>query len=67
MAGNGVLLKYAENVMGSALLLEKIYKDGGLPENLFTVLRISHDQSDKIIEHDLVRGVTLTGSPEAGK
>ncbi len=67
MAGNGVLLKHAENVTGSALLLEKIYKDGGLPENLFTVLRISHDQSDKIIEHDLIRGVTLTGSPEAGK
>ncbi len=67
MAGNGVLLKHAENVMGSALLIEKIFKDGGLPEDLFTVLRITHDQSDKIIEHELVRGVTLTGSPEAGK
>ena len=67
MAGNGVLLKHAENVMGSALLIEKIFKEGGLPEHLFTVLRISHDQSNKIIEHDLVRGVTLTGSPEAGK
>ena len=28
---------------------------------------IDHDQSDAIIEHDLVRGVTLTGSPAAGK
>lgn len=67
MAGNGVLLKHAENVSGSALLLKEIYEDAGLPKDLFTVLLISHDQSDKIIEHDLVRGVTLTGSPGAGK
>ncbi|HKJ48270.1 MAG TPA: aldehyde dehydrogenase family protein, partial [Christiangramia sp.] len=38
MAGNGVLLKHAENVTGSALLLEKIYREAGLPENLFKVL-----------------------------
>lgn len=67
MAGNGVLLKHAENVTGSALLLQKIYEVAGLPKNLFTVLKISHEQSDAIIENDLVRGVTLTGSPDAGK
>ncbi|MDT7830539.1 NAD-dependent succinate-semialdehyde dehydrogenase [Pricia sp. S334] len=67
MAGNGVLLKHAESVSGSALLLKEIYEDAGLPKDLFTVLLIDHDQSDKIIEHDLVRGVTLTGSPDAGR
>lgn len=67
MAGNGVLLKHAENVTGSAKLLDRIYKQAGLPDNLFTVLVIDHEQSDKIIAHDLVRGVTLTGSPEAGR
>lgn len=67
MTGNGILLKHAENVTGSALLLEKIFVAGGLPKDLFTVLRIDHDQSDAIIENDLVRGVTLTGSSAAGK
>ncbi len=67
MAGNGVLLKHAESVTGSGKLLEKIYREARLPENLFTVLTITHDQSDKIITHDRVRGVTLTGSPSAGK
>lgn len=67
MAGNGVLLKHAESVTGSGLLIEKIFKDAGLPENLFKVLLIDHDQSDQIIAHDLVRGATLTGSPSAGK
>ncbi len=66
MAGNGVLLKHAANVTGSGLLLERIYRDAGLPENLFTVLIISHDQSDHVIANDKVRGVTLTGSPGAG-
>ena len=67
MAGNGVLLKHASNVTGTAKLLEKIFADAGLPKNLFTVLIIEHDQSDAIIENDLVRGVTLTGSPDAGR
>lgn len=67
MAGNGVLLKHAENVTGSALLLEKIYREAGLPEHLFKVLLISHDQSNNVIKNEYVRGVTLTGSPDAGK
>lgn len=67
MAGNGILLKHAESVTGCGLLLEKIYRDAGLPENLFKVLLISHEQSDAVIENELVRGVTLTGSPGAGK
>ncbi len=67
MAGNGILLKHAENVTGSALLLQKIYEKAGLPKNLFTVLKITHNQSDEIIKHKLVRGVTLTGSPGAGR
>ena len=66
MAGNGILLKHAENVTGCALLIEKIFGEA-LPPDIFRVLLISHDQSDKIIENDLVRGVTLTGSPKAGE
>ena len=66
-AGNGILLKHAESVTGSGLLIEKIFNEAGLPKNLFKVILIDHDQSDSIIEHDLVRGVTLTGSPGAGK
>ncbi len=67
MVGNGVLLKHAENVTGSALMIKEIFEKAGLPKDLFTVLVIDHETSDSIIEHDLVRGVTLTGSSEAGK
>jgi len=67
MAGNAVLLKHASNVTGTGLLLEKIFVEAGLPENLFKTLLISHDQSDEVIKHKNVRGVTLTGSSGAGK
>ncbi|OBX24096.1 MULTISPECIES: NAD-dependent succinate-semialdehyde dehydrogenase [Bizionia] len=67
MAGNSVLLKHAANVTGTAKRLESIFKNAGLPDGLFSVLVIDHDQSDTVIKHKLVRGVTLTGSPDAGK
>ena len=67
MAGNGVLLKHSENCTGSGLMLRDIFERAGLPKGLFGVLLITHDQSDAIIEHRLVRGVTLTGSDTAGR
>lgn len=67
MAGNGVLLKHAESCTGSGLLLRDIYESAGLPKGLFGVLLISHDQSNAIVENDLVRAVTLTGSEAAGR
>lgn len=67
MAGNGVLLKHAESCTGSGLLLRDIYESAGLPKGLFGVLLIIHDQSNAIVENDLVRAVTLTGSETAGR
>ncbi|HET7267579.1 MAG TPA: NAD-dependent succinate-semialdehyde dehydrogenase [Oleiagrimonas sp.] len=66
MAGNSVLLKHAPNVWGCALELESLYREAGLPENVFRVLLIDAEQTDALIEHKHVRGVTLTGSPVAG-
>ncbi|WP_010520928.1 NAD-dependent succinate-semialdehyde dehydrogenase [Aquimarina agarivorans] len=67
MAGNSVLLKHASNVTGTALLLERIFESAGLPKGLFKALIITHKQSEAIIKHKYVRGVTLTGSSKAGK
>lgn len=67
MAGNAVLLKHASNVTGTGILLEKIFTEAGLPKHLFKTLLIKHEQSDEIIKNKLVRGVTLTGSSDAGR
>ena len=67
MAGNGILLKHAENVTGSALLVERILHKAGVPADLFKVLIIDHDQSNKVIHNSKVRGVTFTGSSAGGR
>jgi len=66
MAGNTVVLKHAQNVPQSALIIESAFKEAGFPEGVFTNLFIDHDQSDKVIEYAGVAGVSLTGSERAG-
>ncbi|MGB2785806.1 NAD-dependent succinate-semialdehyde dehydrogenase [Psychrobacter sp.] len=66
MAGNSILLKHASNVTGSGLLIEKIFHESELPNDLFRTILIDHDQSEALIGHEKVRGVTLTGSDGAG-
>ena len=67
MAGNAGLLKHASNVPGCALVIEHIFKDAGFPANLFRTLMIDSRQVQAVIEHPLVRAVTLTGSTPAGR
>ncbi len=66
-AGNACLLKHAPNVPGCALALEKLFHDAGFPADLFRALFIDTDRTGELIEHPLVRGVSLTGSVRAGK
>ena len=67
MTGNGCVLKHASICTGSGLRLRELCVEAGLPEDLFQVILIDHDTSDKLIEHPKVRGVTMTGSDGAGR
>jgi succinate-semialdehyde dehydrogenase/glutarate-semialdehyde dehydrogenase len=67
MAGNGGVLKHASNVPGCALAIEDILQQAGFPQGLFRTLLIGNKQVKAVIEHPLVRAVTLTGSTPAGK
>ena len=67
MAGNAALLKHASNVPGCALAIEQIFRDAGFPQNLFRTLMVASKQVAGLIEHPLVRAVTLTGSGAAGR
>ncbi|MFE7276340.1 aldehyde dehydrogenase family protein [Streptomyces sp. NPDC057623] len=70
VAGNGVLLKHASNVTGSALALEALFLAAGFPERLVTALVVADadvpDVTARLIEDDRVAAVTLTGSNRAG-
>ncbi len=65
-AGNAALLKHAPNVPGCALALEKLFRDASFPPDLFRNLFIDTDATGDLIDHRLVRGVSLTGSVRAG-
>lgn len=66
MAGNGALLKHASNVTGCALAIEDVFVQAGAPTGLFRTLKIGSDAVEAVLENDLVRAATLTGSVPAG-
>ncbi len=66
-AGNTVLLKHAANVTGCAMAIETIFKTAGYPEGCFTTLLADHDTIETIIQNDIVKAVSLTGSEKAGR
>ena len=64
--GNTGLLKHAPNVFGCAVMIEEVFTKAGYPPGVFQNLIVHHDQTEKIIAHDAVKAVTLTGSEIAG-
>jgi succinate-semialdehyde dehydrogenase/glutarate-semialdehyde dehydrogenase len=67
MAGNVGILKHASNVTGCALAIEKIFRDASYPEGCFSSLVMGSDRVGELIDHPVVKAVTLTGSTPAGK
>jgi succinate-semialdehyde dehydrogenase/glutarate-semialdehyde dehydrogenase len=67
MAGNAGVLKHASNVCGSALEIEKVFKEAGFPEHVFRTLLIGSKSVARVIENPRVKAVTLTGSTAAGR
>lgn len=64
--GNTILLKHAEICPRSALTIQEIMLDAGVPKGAYTALFASHDQIATAIADRRVQGVSLTGSGRAG-
>ncbi|WP_458116529.1 NAD-dependent succinate-semialdehyde dehydrogenase [Arthrobacter sp. D2-10] len=64
--GNTIVLKHAESCPRSALAIEQIMKDAGLPAGAYVNVFATHDQIADIIADNRVQGVSLTGSERAG-
>jgi succinate-semialdehyde dehydrogenase/glutarate-semialdehyde dehydrogenase len=65
-AGNAMLLKHASNVPQSAIAVEDVFREAGVPDGVFQTLLIGPDAVPGIIADQRVAGVTLTGSEYAG-
>jgi succinate-semialdehyde dehydrogenase/glutarate-semialdehyde dehydrogenase len=64
--GNTVIIKHAESVPRTALALEHVMREAGVPEGAYVSVFASHAQVQTMIADDRVRGVSFTGSPRAG-
>jgi len=66
LAGNTVVLKHASICFGSGNAIEQVLLEAGFPEGVFQNLEVGHKEVKGILEHDIVKGVSLTGSGKAG-
>lgn len=66
LAGNTVVLKHASICFGSGNAIEKVFLEAGFPEGVFQNLEVGHKEVKEILEHNAVKGVSLTGSGSAG-
>lgn len=66
VAGNTMVLKHAETCPRSALALQRLMDDAGVPAGVYVNVFASHDQIADIIADPRVQGVSLTGSERAG-
>ena len=66
MAGNTLVVKHAGSVPQCAELFAQLFLDAGAQRGVYANLRLTHDQTARVIADERVRGVALTGSERAG-
>ncbi len=66
VAGNGAILKHANNVPESALAVQEVMEKAGAPAGLTATLLIDNAKVAGIIADDRIAAITLTGSTEVG-
>jgi succinate-semialdehyde dehydrogenase / glutarate-semialdehyde dehydrogenase len=67
MAGNTTVLKHANQVTGTALAIETLFRKAGFPEGVFRVLVIDIPAVEGVIQDPRIAAVSLTGSVAAGR
>lgn len=67
LAGNTAILKHSPNVSKCALLIHELFAEAGFGEGVFTTILLENERASKVIEHPLIRAVSLTGSERAGR
>ncbi|WP_347037899.1 NAD-dependent succinate-semialdehyde dehydrogenase [Glutamicibacter halophytocola] len=66
MLGNTIILKHAESCPRSALAIQEIMDEAGVPAGVYNNVFATHDQISTIIADSRIQGVSLTGSERAG-
>lgn len=64
--GNTIILKHAESCPESALAVQRMMDEAGIPTGVYQNVFANHRQISAFIAHPLIQGVSLTGSERAG-
>ncbi len=67
LAGNVIVLKHASICEKSGKTMQQIFEEAGFPKDVFTFMKISHDEVEEMIANPIIKAVSLTGSEEAGR
>ena len=67
LLGNTMILKHAGNCARSALNVEQLFQDAGVPADAFVNAFVGHEHVGTMIADERIAGVTLTGSDRAGR
>lgn len=65
-AGNGFVLKHADNVQGSARALADVFDAAGFPAGIFGVLNVRRHDLSRLIADSRIAAVTVTAGASAG-
>ncbi len=66
MIGNVVLIKHASNVPQCGIAIEKLFKEAGAPDGVYTNLLIPGNKVNVLLSDERIKGASLTGSETAG-
>jgi succinate-semialdehyde dehydrogenase/glutarate-semialdehyde dehydrogenase len=66
MIGNTIVLKHAPQCPESALAMERLFRDAGLPEDAYINIFASNEQVAGMVADPRIAGVSVTGSERAG-
>ncbi|HJF13309.1 MAG TPA: NAD-dependent succinate-semialdehyde dehydrogenase [Enteractinococcus helveticum] len=64
--GNTIILKHAESCPESALAVQRMMDEAGIPTGVYQNVFATHNHISAFIAHPLIQGVSLTGSERAG-
>ncbi|NLN45085.1 MAG: CoA-acylating methylmalonate-semialdehyde dehydrogenase [Clostridiaceae bacterium] len=65
--GNTMILKASSSTPMTSLRIAQLWADAGLPAGVLNVLTCKSSQSEILLKHPLVKGVTFVGSTKVGK
>src|SRR6201996_61394 len=66
MIGNTIILKHAPQCPESALAMQQIFRDAGLPEDAYINVFATNEQVATMIADPRIAGVSVSGSERAG-